>query len=113
MNREAPASENDPTRENDLAREEIALILERHHGAKAEIARRAKVKSNAVSMWLWGGTNANVRAHAERYARELVAKELQAAKELLRTKEPSARDAVNSLRQRPAKSTGTKGTGGE
>jgi hypothetical protein len=64
-----------PMPEQPLKRSEIAKILRRHEGAKAEVARRAGVKNNTVSMWLAGSPSTNVSHHAEVYARELLAKE--------------------------------------
>lgn len=61
--------------EQPLKRSEIKRILGRHDGSKAEVARRAGVKQNTVSMWLAGAPSANVAEQAEKHARELLAKE--------------------------------------
>ncbi len=59
-----------------LTREQIAEILGRHDGAKAEVSRRAGVAPSNVSKWLAGAyASANVAGHAEAYARELLARE--------------------------------------
>lgn len=58
-----------------LTRAEIAEILGRNKGSKAELARRAKVNNNTVSMWLAGAPSSNVAPLAEVLARELLLKE--------------------------------------
>jgi len=55
-----------------LRRPEIAKILKRHRGSKAELARRAGVKLNTVSGWLKGMTvSDNIATKAQALALEL------------------------------------------
>lgn len=82
-----------------LDRSEIAKILGRHAGSKAEVARRAGVKRNAVSMWLSGGTNANVEARASKHALELLGKEEAEGVAKGIANGPSARRVVEGLRK--------------
>jgi transcriptional regulator with XRE-family HTH domain len=82
-----------------MKRSAIAKILKRHKGSKAEVARRSKVKHNVVSMWLSGGSNANVAEQAEIHARELLARE--EAERLTRGEAngPSAKALVEAIRK--------------
>jgi predicted transcriptional regulator len=103
----------------DLNRDEIARILVRHAGSKAEVARRAGVKPNAVSMWLAGGPNANVEAVAKAHALELLDKEEAARLARGEANGLSARKVVEALRkgdpevQPIIEKLLEKGTGGE
>ena len=82
-----------------LTRAQINKILSRHKGAKAELARRAKVASNAVSMWFAGGANANVDGHAQTLCRELLAAEAAAGE----ANGPSVRAQIDKLRKATGK----------
>lgn len=83
-----------------LDRTEIAAILARHPGSKAEVARRAGVKHNAVSMWLKGGPNANVEQHARRHAIELLEKEERDRLARGEANGPSVRSVIDQLRNK-------------
>lgn len=84
-----------PMTDKPLERAEIAKILRRHEGAKAEVARRAKVKNNTVSMWLAGSPSTNVAEQAEIYANELLAKE---ESEAARVEPPPVRAVIEEIR---------------
>jgi hypothetical protein len=58
-----------------LSKQEIRRILARHPGSKAELMRRCKVTSPAISVWLKHGTSAPTMAQAQILCRELLAKE--------------------------------------
>lgn len=88
-----------------LTRSEIAGILSRHRGAKADLSRRAGVAHNAVSMWLSGGANANVARHADQMARELLAQE---EVERLAHGEANGKSVRSLIEQLRAKATGTE-----
>lgn len=82
-----------------MKRHEIARVLKRHRGSKAEVARRAGVENNVVSMWLSGGSNANVAGHAEIHAKELIAKEEHDRRAGVEATGPSVRKVIDRLRK--------------
>jgi hypothetical protein len=84
---------------HDLTLAEMAEILSRNPGAKAELARRSGVKPNSVSSWLAGGTNANVEAKSRTLCAELLAKEEEARKAKGEANGPSARRILEGLRK--------------
>ena len=81
-----------------MKRREIRKIIKRHYGAVTEVARRANVKLNAVSMWLGGSPNKRLGEIAEAYAIELLAKEEAERMPKGEANGPSARKMIDALR---------------
>lgn len=82
-----------------LTRSQIAEILGRHDGAKAEVSRRAGVSPSNVSKWLAGAyVSANVASHAEAYARELLAREEADRLTKGEANGPSARKLLDAIK---------------
>jgi hypothetical protein len=87
------------TDSNTLTRKQIAKILSRHDGAKAEVSRRANVVPSLISKWLVGmAVSANVAAHAEAYARELLAREEADRIAKSEANGPSARKIIDAIK---------------
>ena len=56
-----------------IDRREICEVLTRHPGARAELARRSKVKPQTVYNWIkHGKTSANIADNARKLALELL-----------------------------------------
>jgi predicted transcriptional regulator len=57
---------------------DIAAILNRNYGSKVRLAKKAKVTSAAVSMYLRMGNSANIHSKAQALCRTLLEKEERA-----------------------------------